>query len=507
MKNKTARDIVAEHAEFFLILLGVCFCGMNVMATQYVVSGGAGDMSGGSWANARADVQAAVNAASLPGEAVWVSAGRYALSAPLSMRSNSMVLGGFVGTESEAEERDWDTNVTVLDGLGATQVVRMVSITNALLDGLVVTRGYVAATKGMGGGGILIHNATNCVVARCKILYNTSVRATGATSCEGGGMLLSNTLNCVVEDCLFTGNYVNPAGNSMSLLNSPGAIVNACRFVGEVQPTATGVIRVNQSGPKYFNCVASGNTVAYGGFLYGSQIQTAYNCTVCFTTNSTFGAFASYSSSIVLYNSLFAYNARVAVCEMVDAADLTTSNNLFHGQTEADFYDWDTTTYLTGAAAINSNTVPAKASGNVDGDPLFVRCPTQDEGTWSAVGAYNQDRAQTTLTDVNANFRPGALKGCFLNPDTAETLYRHAEIADNTANSITVWGKAEWAAAGTGYRIYDYHLRRNSPAINSGTVSGAPTVDRDGNPRPALGGIDIGAYEVQVLVGTMIMAY
>lgn len=100
------------------------------------------------------------------------------------------------------------------------------------------------------------------------------------------------------------------------------------------------------------------------------------------------------------------------------------------------------------------------------------------------------------------------LKGLCLNPNTAGAyFYRHAEIAGNTATSITVWGKAEWATAGKGYRIYDYRLRQDSPAINAGVATGAPVTDLDGNPRPAMGGIDIGAYEAQPPHGTTLLLY
>ena len=46
-------------------------------------------------------------------------------------------------------------------------------------------------------------------------------------------------------------------------------------------------------------------------------------------------------------------------------------------------------------------------------------------------------------------------------------------------------------------RTGDYHLQPGSPAIDAGTATGAPTVDLEGNPRPAGTGYDIGAYEKQ----------
>jgi parallel beta-helix repeat protein len=41
----------------------------------------------------------------------------------------------------------------------------------------------------------------------------------------------------------------------------------------------------------------------------------------------------------------------------------------------------------------------------------------------------------------------------------------------------------------------DYHLKSTSPAIDSGTITGAPATDFDSNTRPQGAGFDIGAYE------------
>jgi hypothetical protein len=41
----------------------------------------------------------------------------------------------------------------------------------------------------------------------------------------------------------------------------------------------------------------------------------------------------------------------------------------------------------------------------------------------------------------------------------------------------------------------DYHLQSTSPAINSGTTQGMPSIDFDGAPRPVGSGPDIGPYE------------
>ena len=43
----------------------------------------------------------------------------------------------------------------------------------------------------------------------------------------------------------------------------------------------------------------------------------------------------------------------------------------------------------------------------------------------------------------------------------------------------------------------DLHLSPSSPCVDTGTATGAPDHDLDGNPRPAGAGVDMGAYEVQ----------
>jgi hypothetical protein len=45
----------------------------------------------------------------------------------------------------------------------------------------------------------------------------------------------------------------------------------------------------------------------------------------------------------------------------------------------------------------------------------------------------------------------------------------------------------------------DFHLLPQSPAVDAGTVTGAPPVDLEGNPRPVGAGVDMGAYELQLL--------
>src|SRR5206468_7099524 len=45
----------------------------------------------------------------------------------------------------------------------------------------------------------------------------------------------------------------------------------------------------------------------------------------------------------------------------------------------------------------------------------------------------------------------------------------------------------------------DFHLLATSPAVDAGTATNAPALDLDGAARPVGAGIDLGAYELQLL--------
>jgi hypothetical protein len=161
---------------------------------------------------------------------IWVAAGVYkpttatcntppCQAISFNLRDNVRIYGGFAGTEQENEFdlRDWEQNVTVLCGdllandefLGAhlgtdgfvnyednsRHVVRAVQIgETARLDGFTIRGGHVPADGGaLGGGGILIHQATpiiqNCII-RENLYADSTAPSPGAEAilAKGGGV-------------------------------------------------------------------------------------------------------------------------------------------------------------------------------------------------------------------------------------------------------------------------------------------------------------------------------
>ena len=124
------------------------------------------------------------------------------------------------------------------------------------------------------------------------------------------------------------------------------------------------------------------------------------------------------------------------------------------------------------------------------GDPLFAGGPV---ATITAV-SYNSSKKQTLITVSTSGFDPGTLAGTLLNPNSLQM--RQYVIADNTANTLTVWGDAsQVTSTGKTLFIEDYSINNFSPCIDFGTITNAPAEDLRGTLRPQKAGIDLGAFE------------
>jgi hypothetical protein len=168
-----------------------------------------------------------------------------------------------------------------------------------------------------------------------------------------------------------------------------------------------------------------------------------------------------------------------------------------------DFLDNVTTGYV-GGDEINANVTGAH--DNVPGDPTpqFAAGIT---GTWSAEPTYDSDANQTALVAAGTPFT-GDLTGRLINADT--TQVRQALIVGNTADAVYVAGDITAASGPLGYanngdafRVLNYHLNGNSPAVNVADGS-APSSDIEGNAR--VGAADLGAYECPTPSGVTVVS-
>jgi hypothetical protein len=152
---------------------------------------------GSSWATAFDSVQAAIDdaAAAAPCE-VWVAAGMYyiyetGVTDTLTLQGGVDVYGGFDGTETMLDQRDWSANVTVLDGRAgpgsSSRVYHVVTAaSDARLDGFVITEGLANGVAPHERGGGIFSDDTDVVVANCSIVDNACAWIGGGIAIIGG---------------------------------------------------------------------------------------------------------------------------------------------------------------------------------------------------------------------------------------------------------------------------------------------------------------------------------
>lgn len=118
-----------------------------VPGTRAYVNGAlvAGRHDGKTWATAFVSLQEALATGAAE---IWAARGTYFpgtnRTASFQLRQGGALFGGFVGRETQRDQRDWERNPTVLEGRGAYHVVT--GADDAVLDGFIITGG-----RAMGG--------------------------------------------------------------------------------------------------------------------------------------------------------------------------------------------------------------------------------------------------------------------------------------------------------------------------------------------------------------------
>ncbi|MEJ1241850.1 DUF6443 domain-containing protein [Chryseolinea sp. T2] len=346
-------------------LLCVAVIAANAQTIIYVKKGATGTGDGSTWINAYPELRTALTAAAaLPGaKEVWVAQGEYKPTAGIDrtisfiIGPNVSLYGGFIGTETSKNDRDWRKNRTVLSGdLGkqfdysdnSYHVLYNNNATSDLtVDGLVISYGNANWMNGSssgdesGGGGFF-----------CKA--------------PGAQITVSNTL--------FENNRsIVGAGAMLWLENGDvGPRIVACEFNGNTAEGFGGALATNGNSEElsgtFINCTFSGNSVynsttteIAGSVLFNLGFAKFINCTI--TSNR--GTVLANGGKIEVENSIFWRNFKG-----------TIENPEWLGPDDPN---------LPGALSIKNSIVQGgygtSADNNIDSDPLFVRDP-------SIVGVY-----------------------------------------------------------------------------------------------------------------------
>ncbi|MCA9243258.1 MAG: right-handed parallel beta-helix repeat-containing protein [Phycisphaerales bacterium] len=311
-------------------------------------TGDSADMDGTSWARALPSLQTALALAEV-GDEVWVATGVYrpggaGRASTFALRNGVSLYGGFAGDETQRDQRDPATNVTVLNGDlnnddaggfyadNAYHVVAATNLSNATLDGFEIRSGRANGSgSARDGGGLFVLNA-NVQVRDCAFRRNACLSdgagvwiadgATGSTFAEcvfeensagsaGGGMLVEVGAPSLTG-LTFADNTASDGG---AIALSDGATVSDCAFSRNVATdTGGGVWIGGAAAPVITNCVFADNRASrYGGGAYSTHTSAPRFRDCLFQANTSDlqggGAVATNDSTPVFHRCVFELNA------------------------------------------------------------------------------------------------------------------------------------------------------------------------------------------------------
>ncbi|HTL55422.1 MAG TPA: PKD domain-containing protein [Candidatus Limnocylindrales bacterium] len=407
-----------------------------------------------SWGTAAANIQDAVDAATVPGALVLVSNGIYAAEG----RTVDGYTANRVAVNKPLSLRSVNgPQFTTVDG---AHWGRCVYLTNgASLSGFTLTNGWPDVRDG--GGGVYGGTVSNCVL-------------TGNFADYGGG-----ARDSILNDCALIGNSVNFAGGG-----AHGCALNRCTLAGNSGGNYNG------GGADYCtltNCLLATNSASAGGGACSSALD---HCVL--TGNSAnYNGGGAYSCTLngCMLTGNWAYGGGGASSCTLNNCSLTGNSSENGGGANSCTLN---SCLLTGNSSDNSG--GGAQSSTLNNCTLTGNSAT---GTYGGGGAYYSTLNNCIVYFNASTSGPNFDYSSFLN--YCCTWPQPTFGLGNVTNAPRFVDTNGWASL---------RLQSNSPCINSGNNAYVTnTTDLDGNPRIAGGTVDIGAYEFQAPASTISYAW
>jgi hypothetical protein len=447
---------------FFCVLLTITF-----LTVSYGISMGAvlrvdgqngtdpsGCAGGGSWPTALKTIKKAI-ACALSGDEIWVKEDTYNCSNQINIDKSIGIYGGFKGNETQRNQRDWQINVTTINGPGSEEFGYGCFELNAntTFDGLKIT-GCSMGGEGpfpQGHGGAIQNFASSSNITNCTFISNWSSQAGGAIYNSPGSSL-------IISNCEF--------------INNRSVYYLGCEIgVGGAIFNATG------SSTTITDCRFDRNYACNGaGAIYGRSI----------ISNSTFnnnnvhefsGGGAIVGNSLIISNCIFSENGS-------DESNTPGGGGAVYGSgviTNSIFYD--NTSYGGGAIEING-------TSSIMNCTFYNNTNIEEPVPGSGAGTIFNNGSNSTIT--NSIFWRDA-------PTTGKEIFNHEGIITVTYSNIFNGYPGEGNIMSDPLFVdsanANFRLTKDSPCVDSGTSKNAPDRDIQGLSRPKGFGYDMGAHE------------
>jgi len=485
---------------------------------------------GQSWETAFHEVQDGIDLAD-SGDQVWVAGdSEHPYVERVTLKDGVALYGGFDGSETAIGQRDWEANVTILDGNQGGSVVSILSCSSTLtqVDGFTIRNGY-----SLSGGGVY------CVDSRATISHNTITN--NEAYYGGGGIYCAGDpyLGC---DAVIQGNQIGGAdsagntaaygggiyctgcsptiedntieGNSATVANSSFAGGGICCETESYPQILHNRILYNEAtgwntgggGIGVYESVAGGHPYRIHGNSILHNIAFSWGGGISYVPNSYYE-----TSNLEIDSNDIEFN--VSLClgggmQLLNPRGLRVTNNLFLGNEAGQGYG----TYGGGGALVIADGLSVFVGNNtfVANDITFAGRTEQHGGAIlvNLMDGYGVKEAVISNNVFMDNTSPDSVgKSVYVN-GTEGTVWIRNCCAYNTGEDNDADQLHYYAADEVEDCLYinplldeEYHLDSNSPCIDTGTSTDAPLFDMDEAPRPQAGhddgiaAFDIGAYE------------
>lgn len=398
---------------------------------------------GSSWALAKRTVQAGMDAVSAAGGEVWIAAGTYAEHVTLS--PYVYVYGGFAGTESTRDVRDWAANRSVLDGSGTGDVITARNCHRlSALDGLTVRGGRSGIRCDWSSPTI-----ANCTItgnSSCGICCNGSSPAIDGCSITGSPVgiecgyssspsIAGNTISGSTSFGISCGDNCSPIITGNVISRNPGCGI----YSRGAAPTITSnTLSANVGGgigcEGSCSAMIANNTITAGKYwaiTCSSSSPTIINNTIA---GYAYGGIRCISSSPVISNNIVAYNA-LGIRTINGGTPVLKSNCVYN----PGVIDYDG--LAPGAGDISED--PRLASAEYGRMHIQQDSPCVDKGLDSAVlpgwlDMEGQARVQGAHVDIGADESDGTMWS------DQPVIVRVSPIGvDNAAHDGSSWALAK----------------------------------------------------------------
>jgi uncharacterized repeat protein (TIGR01451 family) len=470
--------------------------------TRYVDASATGASTGLSWTDAFTNVQDALSVA-IAGDEIWIAAGVYypdegmgqinnAISSTFTISNSVNLYGGFNGTESNLNERDYLSNFTVLSGdleqndwtdpigvvtqseniVGSNAYHVIVShnrTTAALIDGLWITGGSANDRISYGGG---LYNTGFAIINNVKFYGNLAGSSGGGIANVGGLLGLNNVT--------FSGNHAGIGGGGLANFAYSSATLTDVVFVNNHAAGGGGISNGAKSSVNLTNVFFFDNQAAVGGGLENDYYGSASLKNVIFAGNYARGSGGGL------------YNGEESGAHLTNVVFSGNYAEYSGGGMKSDFGAfWLTNTTFTGNRAGGSGGGMHVSDAPEHSGPSITNSVFWRNMDASGIGTAQSSISHWNFADAPTNIQNSDVQGCGGSKNwNASCMIDGGRNIDADPQFMNMIHPMD-APTTSG----DFHLLTSSPAIAAGNLESCPATDLEGNPRPINSPCDMGAYE------------